>query len=440
MNSMKSIVIAGLWLCLGSAAVWVEESLPTVSLSVGEIAQRAQVRNLDILIAARTVERARKDLIGEPELMDSSLSAGGGYAAGGIGTAGWYGQSSLNLQIVSQLSAGASVVVEEPGVFGESVSITVKPFELSRQTYSEEEALASAIIRERYLKRSTYLDAEQAALNLLISDMERTLARATEDLEQRKYELAQRRQEIGEASFQDVQDQLVNFIDARQNLFSSESGYLGAWRTLQLLFAPSRERIAVVPLTITEVMEMVQRRRGQVKAFEQVDPVTEELQYLKLELAALEGQLKATSLWRPELNLSAAVDFPYVYPDSFSVGASLSFSPNQLKKDERDDLRKDIEIKLMEIDAEIAAALLQKSLEQQNIVLADQALASAQIQAKRDELTLQEAELLFQQGMRTTLELEQLRLNLRRTRNLTFSSAVELYRVLGEYQILFLGE
>jgi hypothetical protein len=298
--------------------------------------------------------------------------------------------------------------------------------------------LGKAVVRERYLKRWIYLDAEQAVLNILISDMERELARATEELEQKNYELAQRRQEVGEASFQDVQEQLVDLIKARQDLFSEEQGYLDDWRTLQLLFAPSEERIGVAPLTITELMEMVQRRRAEVQRFADFEPVTEELENLKLELRALEAELKATPAWRPDLSLSTAVALPYSYPDSHSVSLSMSFSPNQMKSDERADLLEDIELKRMEIAAETSAAALQKSLELQNITLVEQALASAQTQAERDRVALQEAKLLFQQGGRTTLELEQLRLNLRRTRILTFESAVEVYRVLGVYMMLFL--
>ena len=97
-------------------------------------------------------------------------------------------------------------------------------------------------------------------------------------------------------------------------------------------------------------------------------------------------------------------------------------------------------VERMEIAAETSAAALQKSLELQNIALVEQALTSAQTQAQRDAVALQEAELLFQQGRRTTLELEQLRLNLRRTRILTFASAAEVYRVLGVYLTLFVAE
>jgi hypothetical protein len=440
MKRVKRTILAVALVSLGLVAAWAQDPQPTVTLSIGEIARQVQSRNLEIFKAARNVERARKDLVGEPELMDSSLSVGGGYTPQQSGAGAWYGQSSLTLRLFPQLSAGASAAVEEPGLFGESVSLSLKPFEPPRQTYTEQETLDSTLVRERYLKRQIYLDAEQAALNLLIREMERELVRATEELEQRKYELAQRRQEVGEASFQDVQDQLVDLIDARENLFDSEQRYLSDWGNLQLLFAPSDEQVAVAQLPVTELMEMVQRRKAEVQRFKNAEPVTETLENLRLELTALEAELKATPAWRPELNLSTAVTLPYAYPDSHSMSMSLSFSPNQLKRDERQDLLEDIEVKRMEIAAEAYSAGLQKSLEQQNIAIVEQALASAQIQAERDRVALQEGELLFQQGRRTTLELEQLRLNLRRTRILTFQSATEVYRVLGVYLMLFVAQ
>ena len=119
MTRMRSIVPTAVFLFLGAVA-WVDETPPTATLSVGEIARQVQLRNLEIFKAVRSVERAREDLIGEPELMDSSLSVGGGYGSIGFGASGWYGQSGLTLRLLPQLSAGASVAVEQPGVFGAS--------------------------------------------------------------------------------------------------------------------------------------------------------------------------------------------------------------------------------------------------------------------------------------------------------------------------------
>jgi len=431
---MKKAVVAATLIALGLIRLQAQDRPNTVSLSIEEIARRAQSRNLEILKSRRRVEQAQEDLLGEPELMGSRLAVGGGYTSGGLGPGGWYGRTSLSLPIIPQLSLGGEITVDEARQFGEELTLSVAPFARSRQTYTEEKNYRNAGVRERYLRRRIYLDAEQAALSLLIRDMERELARRTLGLEQKKYELVQRRQELGEASFQDVQEQLVDLITARQNLFNSGQRYLNDWKTLQLLFAPSEERIAVVPLSLDELLELPALRRIEAARLEDAEPSSEKLESLRFELLALQAELKATPSWRPELELAAGLAFPDVSP---SLSLSLNFSPDQLRRDERKELATDIEIKRMEIAAESYTLELQKTLGEQSVVIAEEALVSTQIQKDRDRIALQEAELLFQQGRRTTLELEQMRLNLRRTEILSFQAAAEVYRAQGNYLMLF---
>jgi outer membrane protein TolC len=408
-----------------------------VSLSIEEIAKRAQSRNLEILKSQRSVEQARKDFLGEPELMGSRLSVGGGYTSGGIASGGWYGQSSLSLPVTPQLSLGGEISVDDTRQFGEELTLSVEPFAPGRQTYAEEKNYRNAEVRERYLRQRIYFDAEQAALNLLVRDMERELARSTVELEQKKYELVQRLQELGEASFQDVQDQLVDLITWRQNLFNSEQRYLSDWKTLQLLFAPSEERIAVVPVSLDEVLDLLALRSIEAARFVDTEPSSEKLESLRFELIALQTELKVTLSWRPELELAAGVAFPDVSP---SVSLSLSFSPDQLKLDEREELAADIEVKRMEIATESYNTELQKTLGEQSVEIVEEALVSTRVQKDRDGIALQEAELLYQQGKRTTLELEQLRLNLERAEILSFQAAVEVYRAQGNYLMLFVND
>jgi len=431
---MKRAVLVVAFTALGLICLQAQGKPNTVSLSIEEIARRAQSRNLDILKSQRSVEKAQKDLLGEPELMGSRLSVGGGYTSGGSGSSGWYGQSSLSLPVTPQLSLGGEVSVDGFRQFGEELTLSVAPLAPGRQTYAEEQNYRNAEVRERYLRQRIYFDAEQAALSLLIRDMERELARGTVELEQKKYELVQRQQDLGEASFQDVQDQLVDLITARQSLFNSEQRYLTGWKTLQLLFAPSEERIAVVPVSLDEVLELPELRSIEAARFEDAEPSSEKLENLRFELVALQAELKATPSWQPELELAAGVAFPDISP---SLSLSFSFSPDQLKRDERDELAADIEVKRMEIATESYTVELQKTLGGQSVAIVEEALVSTRVQKDRDGIALQEAEMLYQQGRRTTLELEQLRLNLRRTEILSFQAAAEVYRAQGNYLMLF---
>ena len=411
-----------------TVCIHAQDQADTVRLSIGQIAELAQSRNLEILKAGLIVERARDDLQGEPELINSTVSVQSGYPYAGVG-------SELSLPLVPQITVGAGFVMDRYWQTGESFSLSIEPFEPRRHTYSEEKALKLALAGEHYLERAIYLDAEQAALDLLIRDMDRQLARSAAELEQRRYELARKRQELGEASFQDVQDRLLDLLEVQEKLYDTEQRYLSDWKSLQMLFAPSERLIAVTPLSVDELLGLSAARAGEVERYRDAQPLTKRLQDLRLELAALQAEREVTPAWRPDLDLTVAAASPTFSP---VFGLTFSFSPNQLKRDEREDLAEDIEVKRMEIAAERYAAGLQKMLEQQSIAIVEQALLTARTQRERDRIALREAELLFQQGKRTTLELEQLRLNLRRSEILTFQAASEVYRVMGEYLLLFL--
>ena len=85
---MRTAVLAATFIALGLVCLQAQDKPNTVSLSIEEIARRAQSRNLEILKSQRSVEQARKDFLGEPELMGSRLSVGGGYTSGGIASGG----------------------------------------------------------------------------------------------------------------------------------------------------------------------------------------------------------------------------------------------------------------------------------------------------------------------------------------------------------------
>jgi len=68
----KPIAAAAALLFLSAAGLAAQEQA-TVTLSITEIARRARSGNLEIYKAARAVERARRELAGEPEIADSTL-------------------------------------------------------------------------------------------------------------------------------------------------------------------------------------------------------------------------------------------------------------------------------------------------------------------------------------------------------------------------------
>jgi hypothetical protein len=107
---------------------------------------------------------------------------------------------------------------------------------------------------------------------------------------------------------------------------------------------------------------------------------SQNLENLRLELTSLHAELDATPLWRPDLNLSGSMGLPDL--SDYSIGASISFSPGDIKDEEREDLEEAIDEKLVDIQIEQFDHSLQKRLVEQNISIVEQArlsLESAEI-------------------------------------------------------------
>ncbi len=410
--------------------------------SIADIAARAQAQNFEVRKAERAVLRAGKDLAGESILKTSSVAIEGGYhyLPGGSlpPPRGFSGEVSLSVPILNQLSLGGEISLGQlRGLAGE-ISLSANPFVAKRTTYEEQESLGKALVHLSYLKRKIHLEAEALALTVLSRNQERVLSRSFFELEQKKYDLVRKRQELGEASFQEVQDQLATLASAQQSIFDMESRYVTDWKDLQLLFTSGEEEVAVKSLSLPALLKLIERREQRIEELQAADTSvgagSERLENLKLELQALQTELQLTPVWRPDVDISASLGLP---GPEFTVSAGLSFSPSELNRDERDELKQDIAEKLIDIKTEVFSHKLEKDLSKRSISIAEQALTSALIREEAAAISLEEAELLFKQGQRHSLELEQLTLNLRRTEIERFKAAANLYKAQAETLKLF---
>jgi hypothetical protein len=413
-------------------------------LSLAEIAQRALRENLAVARAERVLREAEADLKGEPRLKNSALSLGGDYRytfEDGEGSLGAEAEVSLplspQLELEGQISGEAGDRLAD---MAKQVALTAYPFAPTDPRYPREKAYGLAEAALRFLRVQIALQAQQAALDLQARGMERELARRTLELEDRKSALAELRLARGEISFQDAQDQRVALSEARRRLFDSELAALRDWKTLQVLFAPGTDDVALAPLSLGELREFVAARAARLAALRRQAPSSQKLETLRLELAALRAEWGATPVFRPDTRLSAAAgrsgpasgSQPYV-----SLSFSFSLSPSQRRQEDRLSLQQDIAEQELVIAAEAYALELERRLGVQSIAIAEQALAAALLQQERDTLAAREAELLFQQGRRTVLERDQLGLNVERARIQCYRAAVDLYGAQGTLLLLY---
>lgn len=435
---VSTVAIAVLCVGIGEPTGLEAQDAPShaMELSVPDIARRAHEWNLSVRRAAQAVGTAEESLRGTPGWDASSLSLSGGVRSEPADP--WRFGTSVRSQPFSQLAlqAGVDTDVTEAGEFRsqEYASVEVSPLAPPRTTWPEERDYQVAVIRFNDARRDVARSAEAAALHILVRRRETLLAEQTLELREREYQIESRRQELGEASFQDVQDRQMALIEARQQSFAAQQRELQSESDLARIIALAESPVRVAPLTREDLRTLVDRRLTRVDGHRQSPAATAELLTAEAELTAQEYQLDATVPWRPELTLSAGISFPHdAGRPTTTGGVELRLSPGQDRRFLQQRRQEELELQRLEVSSRRSTAELDRQLTLQSLTLEQEALDAAELQLQRDRTAEEEAVLLLQRGERTELQLEQLRLNRSRSEIGVFQAAVDLYATAGNY-------
>jgi len=401
-----------------------------------EIPARVQSQNLEIQKAEKNLKDARENCILEKTIKEARAAVGGGYAyitpdPSSPGPQGniFSGTAEVSVPITPQFRAGGNFSINSLGITKESISLKVSPFIPKAENIPEQEICEKAKVTLDYLKSSIFRRTENLIIRAAIQGMERDLAKETLALENRKYEVIRKQEEIGEASFQDVQEQVLSLKDAQQSVYQQELNYLNSRKELMLLLAPSEEEIVIPELSLEVLQFLITERKNTITGLQDQSITSQKLKNLGIEKRSLESEAKTAKKWQPDLTASSSLSLPET---AFSISLEFSFSPADLKGEDLQDLYDEIKEKETDIAVEKFTAALEKDILKQSLAISEDALANAVLQKENDMLSFKEGGLLFEQGLRTVLQVEQLRLNLERSEIQCMKAAAEVLSLQGD--------
>ena len=417
-------------------------------LSLEKMALKAQEENLQVLKALRAAGIAQRDIEGNDRLRNSRISLDGSYGNASttsstnsaVSNPVLSGKSTVSIPVLDQLSLGGSITAQEGKDITGDATLTAKPFAASTPAWTHETVYAKAMINWEYQLRQTYYDAEKQALAYLAAGMKQKQSQADFNLETRISETMQAKLKLGEASFDELQEQLSILTDARKAMYSAESAKVSAWKNLRQLFDPESEAFEPEALSLGDLEDRIAQRSTRIMQITEADegksrPVSSTMSSLKLDLEALRKELKATPVWRPDFSIIGSIGFPDTKKSS--VGLTLTFAPSDIKKDDRQDIADGIADTMADIQMEEYNLDLQRQLLERSIEIAEQAFEAAKVVRAQADLALRETEFLYTQGDRTVFERDKARLTLQNAELECFSSAVDWYVALGEMLALF---
>jgi outer membrane protein TolC len=422
------------------------------TLTLQETVERILLTNPDIARAQRSVREADDEIEPIVTLEKTRLSVSGSYAdtivegdsapaTGGIGNAGsgsddqgwglpFDANASLNVPIFPQMSLGGSISSRGSG----EVSLSISPFASPNRTPRQIEAYQQALIKLGSLERQIAAQAESAVLNYLNTVRELEYARMALEVEEEVYSIAKQSYDLGETTVSDLQDASTKLNTVRQSYYNAQKKRLEAVKTIKLLLGPGTESPEILFMSLEDLRQLIDARNGEIAESAGTIPTSQSLETSRVSLESLQEQLKDDWPWRPNFSISGKIDIP---DTSFTIGASLSFSPADLKIDSRQDLKNSIDDTIEGIAQEEYVLSLELELAHQSLEISEGALDSALTGLEQAGVLLEETKLLRQHGERTAVELRQSELNAFKAQNTAYQQAMSLLKTQNDLLLMY---
>lgn len=421
---------AALLLAAASAAADTAETAAAAPLSMEDLVKMGTAGNLDLRKSRQALQDAREDLQWKTGLADTRLDLSGGYArASGEVT----GQAKISVPLIPQVSVDASVTSAGDG----SASVKVSPFAQGDAKYLLEKAYQAAALALSYAEEKLAADIEGAAWSALQARRALDLSKARLSLQEEKTAAAESSYLLGKLSYTDLDSERSALIAARQGVFDSERGLLSARISLYRLLGASEADVKEADAA--EMEARITARDAEIGKMASAEPRTLALRQAVIELSALRQELAQTWAYRPSLSLGASLAWQPASPDPLSASASVSFSfsPSDIKTDDRAELSRSIAEKEKEVSMEQEASRFQRDILTQALSVAKETLEARKAELVQAETTAAQGEVLLSQGRWTSIDLAQAGLNVDSARAGVLSAAAAVLSAQAQVLLLF---
>ncbi len=400
------------------------------ALSLADLSAAAVKGNLDLKKAQSALETAREALQGTLTIENSKLSVSGSYGSGQNAESGSLsGKADLTVPIIPQLSVGASASSEGRA----SASLAFSPFASGTATYKQNETYAKAALALSSAAARLEYDVQAAAFSVISARKALAAAQAKAALEEEKRTVAEKAYDLDQITYDELGTRRAAAVSARQGAFDAEKSLLNAQVALYKLLGPESGEPEVKDVSVYELSALTATRADALSKLQDGNARSSNLAALQIELESLKAQLDATPAYAPSLSLSAHVD----YPLSYGAGISFSFSPSDIKVDERKDIEESIVEKNGEITLERMSMRFQLSVLRQSLSSAQTVLETRQADLAQAETNRNESAALLKQGHVTSLEDRQSELDLADARAGLFSSMAQVLKAQADLALMW---
>lgn len=392
--------------------------------SLEKVEEAALMNNLDYKSALLEVTKAENVREGRLKWDSSSVSVSTSYGQGNGSALGW--QSSLNLPLLEQMSLGASVGDQQS-----ALSVTLDPLAHSDVEAQTLLAYRQKVVAAEEMAREIVDRAVEAYLSWAVAASDYEVKKSAAAVKKSLYEDEKVRYEVGESDLDEVRLAFTAWSEAVKAMNTAQSTRESARLTLYTLLNLSPREYELALPDQADLLEKIESLKAGVAEAELSVAGRSPLLTAEITTQGLEKERENTWLLEPQLLISGALTFSAASPQPVpTASASLSFSLDDWKADEIDELERELEI-----SRQLQAQTLQSeqlNLQKARIQVENTSLnwEVARVEGEQARELLDEAEFLFSRGEYSQSERDEMLLQFKQSRNNLFSAAADHYIAL----------
>lgn len=410
------IAISGLLIYFSADALHSQ----TVLQSLDDISAYGSENNLDYRSSLNSVLKAKDDVPGILLLENSSVSASGTY---NDNTGAFGFTSKVDIPVIEQLTLSGTLDQNLSG----SASVTLSPLSHSGTRARSQISYDSAVIDAEQSRISAENSALTAALNRMTAERELEAQKIETELNKTKYQDDKVRFDLGELTFDDLQDSLLHWSESRVSLTESEKNYRDAETALYSELGAARDDVTVTQLSVDDLKSAVEA------VIAELDP--DQGDYMKnsqyrtavLNRMSAAVSLKNTWAYEPDLKAGASVNFDDQGISGVSASVTFTFSLDDIQTTGRKISQEELAIATAKEQQSRNEAELQFSQILDTIDSSSINVEIAGIEMDQTSILLSEAELLFKSGDVSSTDLEETRLSFQKSENALFKALADQY-------------
>jgi len=404
-------------------------SAQTVLSSIDSISEYGAEHSLEYLngqVALKKAENNRESFIliekttfsGTGDLVQSRANAPENPSERSWGITG-----RIDIPLIEQLNISGSINQNGEG----SAALYFKPLSHSDKREQSHITYNSALISAETARKEAESMAVKTALEWMYASKNYQTQSLKTELLGNMFLDDKIRFNLGEITFEDLQDSMIIWSEARVSLSEIEKEYRNAESSLYLALGASKEDVTVhfidndeLERAILQIQKELDGRTGDYMKNSQF-----KMSVLSRESA--EVAFKNTWIYDPDLSVEASIQFDENGLQGFTAAMTFSLSLDDLQAKEKEISREEYEIASQQViqsqnEAELEYKQILDKIESSNLNR-----EIAWIEFEQAEILYSEAQLLCKRGDISELDLEQSRLFLKASENTLFKAFADEY-------------